>query len=202
MKGKILKLRHLLTMAILVACLVGCGNQESTTTEPTTEVEEPTVTEKPTETVEPADESSSEEVEEESTTEEPQEDPTERTWMVDWETFAAQADKEEICLAISNETTGIQTVLFVYSDNPNCLYQYTEGDKVAVPIRDNIREVYYYTAKLDGTRDNNEYEDIYLKDENAENNPAYVEVEIEDEEQYIIKIIDDENNSYVFSLYK
>lgn len=67
MKGKILKLRNMLTMAILVACLIGCGNQESTTTEPTTEVEEPTVTEKPTDEVESEEVEEKEEVAEELT---------------------------------------------------------------------------------------------------------------------------------------
>ena len=143
MKGKILKLRHLLTMAILVACLVGCGNQESTTTEPTTEVEEPTVAEKPTETVEPTDEMESEEVEEkeEPKQEEVTEEPTEETYNgMPVAKVETTVDNFEEFLNYVDSLDNQTPALLIYNENEGYVINMGEGEYYQLKTDDRIFE--------------------------------------------------------------
>ena len=139
MKGKILKLRHLLTMAILVACLVGCGNQESTTTEPTTEVEEPTVAEKPTDEMEPEEVEEKEEPKQEEVTEEPKEEETSTDMPEAQVTTTANEvggllaymeslDPQKPAIIIYNEDDG-GTIVNIQEGQH---YSLKEGDKIIV----------------------------------------------------------------------
>lgn len=121
------------------------------------------------------------------------------TQMVDWETFATQADNDKICLVVSNEETGTQTVLFNEEAESTCFYNYMQGDKVAVPIKDNIIRICYYIAEVDGTQ-KTDIQNVYWKDD-GEKLP-YIEIKIENEPQYYISVFDNENNKYTFGLYK
>ena len=121
------------------------------------------------------------------------------TQMVDWETFATQADNDKICLVVSNEETGTQTVLFNEEAESTCFYNYMQGDKVAVPIKDNIIRICYYIAEVDGTQ-KTDIQNVYWKDD-GEKLP-YIEIKIENEPQYYISVFDNENNKHTFGLYK
>lgn len=121
------------------------------------------------------------------------------TQMVDWETFATQADNDKICLVVSNEEMGTQTVLFNEEAESTCFYNYMQGDKVAVPIKDNIIRICYYIAEVDGTQ-KTDIQNVYWKDD-GEKLP-YIEIKIENEPQYYISVFDNENNKYTFGLYK
>lgn len=154
MKGKILKLRNLLTMAIIVACLIGCGDQKNTTAEPTTEVEEPTVTEKPAETVEPTDEADSEKVEEkeEPKQEEVVEEPTEETSnempeaqvtttvadITEFAQYMASVDPTTPHIVIWNEAQG-----YVINMGEGEYYQLKADDKIFLNWNTNIKEMSY-----------------------------------------------------------
>lgn len=67
---------------------------------------------------------------------------TQKVEMVDWETWAAQADNEDVCVVVWNEKTGTQKILEAMPDGELDVkkYSYTveEGDRFAVPRRDNI----------------------------------------------------------------
>lgn len=191
--------RLLILLTIMSLILFGCGStQAESTTEP--EKQEPEVVEEVETTVEetPTVQEEPETTEETTEAEKKYEAPV--SSMVDWETFATQADNNEICLVISNEQTSTQTVLFKEgTENSTCFYNYEEGDKVAVPIKDNITRVCYYIAEVDGTQ-KTDIQNVYWKDD-GEKLP-YVEIKIENEPQYYISIFDNENNKYTFGLYK
>ena len=180
---------------IMIGMLVcGCGKEEATVTEESnTEMIEEPVSETSVEEEEAIPE---EQVADDAETQE----SVESTEMVDWETFATQADNDDICLVISNEKMSVQTVLFGDLDSVStCFYQYMEEDKVAVPIRDNIQRVCYYVAETDGSQ-RGDIKDVYWKDDII--NLPYVEIEIGNEAQYYISIFDDADNKYTFGLYK
>ena len=79
--------KFLLTFTLLLAMmsLVACGSEDASK-----DTDEPDDTKEP---VEPDD----------------TEDPV--VEMVDWETCAAQADNDEVCMVVWNETTGTQKIL-------------------------------------------------------------------------------------------
>lgn len=152
------KTRLLVTLLIMVLMLFGCGNTqvESTPTpvpeEKENEVVEETTVEEP-EVVEDV---------QEETTEGEEQQETPATPMVDWETFAAQADNDEICIVVTNEDIGYQDIIKVPDGEENTFYESKEGDKFAVPIRDNIYWIDIVTIKdLEVVSD----ERIYFKEE-------------------------------------
>ena len=133
---------------IMIGMLVcGCGKKEVIVTEESnTEMIEEPVPETPVE-------------EEEVIQEEPvvddveTQESVESTEMVDWETFAAQEDNEEICLVIYNETTKTQKIMGLNEEEKDpvggaYIYQIQEGDRFAVPIRDNIVKIWIDDTEL------------------------------------------------------
>lgn len=60
--------------------------------------------------------------------------------MVDFETWATQADNDEVCMVVWNETTGTQEILKPMTENTS-IYTVQEGDRFAVPRRDNVSYV-------------------------------------------------------------
>ena len=199
--GKYVK-QSLILFAITSFMLFGCGstqaedaqNSELQESEVVNDVEA-TVKESPAEE-ETEETEKSDGITESFETEKQNQAPTQ---MVDWETFATQADNDKICLVVSNEETGTQTVLFNEEAESTCFYNYMQGDKVAVPIKDNIIRICYYIAEVDGTQ-KTDIQNVYWKDD-GEKLP-YVEIKIENEPQYYISIFDNENNKYTFGLYK
>lgn len=125
---------------------------------------------------------------------------SETTEMIDWETFAAQEDNEDICVAISNEINSSQIILYGESST-TVFYQYKEGDRVAVPVRDNIKRICYFIAEKDGTQ-KSDVINVYWKEENEIKDLSYVEIEIGNEPQYYISIFDDNDIMNTFGLYE
>ena len=76
----------------------------------------------------------------------PFDDSTEE--MVDWETWARQADNNEICIVVWNDKTNTQKVLTPIPEDedndqlitlePEHVYTVQEGDRFAIPRRDSI----------------------------------------------------------------
>lgn len=199
--GKYVK-QSLILFAITSFMLFGCGgtqaedaqNSELQESEVVNDVEA-TVKESPAEE-ETEETEKSDGITESFETEKQNQAPTQ---MVDWETFATQADNDKICLVVSNEETGTQTVLFNEEAESTCFYNYMQGDKVAVPIKDNIIRICYYIAEVDGTQ-KTDIQNVYWKDD-GEKLP-YIEIKIEKEPQYYILVFDNENNKHTFGLYK
>lgn len=199
--GKYVK-QSLILFAITSFMLFGCGgtqaedaqNSELQESEVVNDVEA-TVKESPAEE-ETEETEKSDGITESFETEKQNQAPTQ---MVDWETFATQADNDKICLVVSNEETGTQTVLFNEEAESTCFYNYMQGDKVAVPIKDNIIRICYYIAEVDGTQ-KTDIQNVYWKDD-GEKLP-YIEIKIEKEPQYYISVFDNENNKHTFGLYK
>lgn len=110
--------KFLLTFTLLLAMmsLVACGSEDASK-----DTDEPDDTKEP---VEPDD----------------TEDPV--VEMVDWETCAAQADNDEVCMVVWNETTGTQKILEPRPEGNLDLkkYSYTvqEGDRIAVPKKNSV----------------------------------------------------------------
>lgn len=63
---------------------------------------------------------------------------SETTEMIDWETFAAQEDNEDICVVVSNEIRGHQELIMPADKGEAAYYEPCEGDRFAVPIKENI----------------------------------------------------------------
>ena len=84
-------------------------------------------------------------------------DPKENIEMVDWETWARQADHNDACLVVWNENTGTQKILSAIPDSDDGvlhnseLYIYTvqEGDRFAVPRRANVSYVHISNHNID-----------------------------------------------------
>lgn len=113
--------------------------------------------------------------------------------MIDWEIFATQEDSDDICLVISNESIGKQQVLY-----EGVFYPYQEGDKIAIPIRENILRIGYFTLKEDGKTKEKEALQLYWKDEGTSN--KYIEFEVGDEVGYMILVTDIEGNHATFTI--
>ena len=182
---------HLLVLTTMISLMLfGCGNSQAETT-PLPETQGPEVIETgeniveqiPTTEKEPANTVNTAEIDEQ------QETPT--PTMIDWETFAAQEDNDNICLVISNEKMATQTVLFGDA-NHKIPYPYIEEDKIAIPIRDNIQRICYNTVNMDGSP-KGEDQEIYWKDSNNDS-PKYIEFTIGDEAAYNILIFDENLN--------
>jgi hypothetical protein len=195
-------LKTILCVAVMAVLMCGCGNtgEETESTAETTEtvVEETDAGEEETEEPTTAQEPETEEVQEEpevteETTDTEGQQETPATAMIDWETFAAQEDNDEICLAISNETLGIQTVLF-----EGGFYAYKEGDRIAIPIRDNIQRINYFTVNADGTQ-KGKNTNLYWKDEGTVST-KYIEFEVGSEAGYYILISDETDKTITFCI--
>lgn len=194
--GKYVK-QSLILFAITSFMLFGCGGTQAENVQ-NSEPQESEVAVKES----PAEEETEETEKSDGITEsfETEEQNQAATQMVDWETFATQADNDKICLVVSNEEMGTQTVLFnEEAENSTCFYNYMQGDKIAVPIKDNIIRICYYIAEVDGTQ-KTDIQNVYWKDD-GEKLP-YIEIKIENEPQYYISVFDNENNKYTFGLYK
>lgn len=148
--------------------LCACGsNEEGTVVEDSEAVS--SVTEEQTEAdTKVTDESTGTAVEDSETggKAEETEEESETTEMIDWETFAAQEDTDEICLVVYNEMNKTQKILGLDEKEKDpiggaYIYQIQEGDKFAVPIRDNIVKIW-----------------INDEEKKFESDDAYFEVEI------------------------
>ena len=175
--GKYVK-QSLILFAITSFMLFGCGGTQAENVQ-NSEPQESEVAVKES----PAEEETEETEKSDGITEsfETEEQNQAATQMVDWETFATQADNDKICLVVSNEEMGTQTVLFnEEAENSTCFYNYMQGDKIAVPIKDNIIRICYYIAEVDGTQ-KTDIQNVYWKDD-GEKLP-YIEIKIENEPQ-------------------
>ena len=127
----------LIGLLLLAMTFVACGTDETKDTDVNNPVKDSTEVEVPNDPVEP---DNAEDPVKPDDTEEPVVE------MVDWETWATQADNDEVCMVVWNETTGIQKIL---EPVPAGIlevekYSYTvqEGDKIAIPKRNSIICVY------------------------------------------------------------
>lgn len=200
--GKYVK-QSLILFTIMSFMLFGCGGTQAENAQNSEPQESEVVNDVEVAVKEsPAEEETEETEESDGITEsfETEDQNQAATQMVDWETFATQADNDKICLVVSNEKMGTQTVLFnEEAENSTCFYNYMQGDKIAVPIKDNIIRICYYIAEVDGTQ-KTDIQNVYWKDD-GEKLP-YIEIKIENEPQYYISVFDNENNKYTFGLYK
>lgn len=182
---------HLLVLTTMISMMLfGCGNSQAESTPAAAASEqEPAVAEETTVEETSADQEKQDVNENTSNEEEPYEAPV--SSMIDWETFAAQENTEDICLAISNETTSVQSVLY-----EGGFYAYREGDRIAIPIRDSIFQINYYISDINGSRVG-EPKCIYKS--NEQNDLKYVEIEIGSEPAYYIDIYGSQNITYCVS---
>lgn len=191
--GKYVK-QSLILFTIMSFMLFGCGgtqaenaqNSEPQESEVVNDVEE-TVEETPT-AKEMGETEESDGITESFETEEQNQAPTQ---MVDWETFATQADNDKICMVVSNETSCEQKVLY-----DGGFYPYKEGDRIAIPIKENIRRVRYYASDEKGKR-KGEVIDLYWKDKDE---VPYIEFEVGKESGYYISISDISDNRIVYCI--
>lgn len=186
-------LRNLVIVLILSIGLLGCGkeNADISNTEEVESVQDNS--EIIVEEIDTQEESSVENAEKEEFAEAELEQNTDTNPMVDWETFAAQEGNGEICLAILNEKTYIQTILY-----EGGFYPYKEDDRIAIPIKSNIQRIDYYAVNEDGTM-KGEIIQIYWKDSNA-TPQKYIEFEVGNEVGYYISIFDENNNKISFAI--
>lgn len=114
----------------------------------------------------------------EEPTEEVQAEPTETTpeelkvEMVDFETWAKQEGNDEVCLVVWNEELGVQEIVPPVSVS-RAAYEIQEGDRFAIPYRENIESV--------GMRD----QPVWIFDANL----GYFEMTISKGEVSIVDII-------------
>ena len=179
----------LIGLLLLTMTLVACGSEEAKDTDVKNPATDQTVVDVPDDSDEsevPVDDKDSE-----VDTEEPvgPDDPV--VDMVDFETWATQADNDEVCLVVWNETTGTQKILEPMPENvediKKCIYTVEEGDRFAVSRRDNILYVEV----------NFETKFIWESEEQK-----YIEIEINPGEQTQISIICNDSNkviSYAFN---
>ena len=183
---------HLLVLTTMISLMLfGCGNSQAESAPATAANEqEPAVAEETNSLEETSANQEEQDVNENtSNEEEPYEAPV--SSMIDWEIFAAQENTEDICLAISNETTSVQSVLY-----EGGFYAYREGDRIAIPIRDSIFQINYYISDINGSRVG-EPKCIYKS--NEQNDLKYVEIEIGSEPAYYIDIYGSQNITYCVS---
>ncbi len=140
-----------LLLLAMIMTLVACGSDETisdadvqnpTTNQIEVEVSDDSV--KPDDTEEPVKSDDAEKPVKPDDTEEPVgPDNTDEPVieMVDWETWATQADNDEVCMVVWNEKTGTQKILQPTTDEKPFIYNVEEGDRFAVPKRDNIMSV-------------------------------------------------------------
>ena len=131
----------LIGLLLLAMTFVACGTDETKDTDVNNPVKDQAEVEVSNDTDEP---DNTEDPVEPGDVEEPVEpDDTDESVveMVDWETWATQADNDEVCLVVWNETTGTQKILQPTTDEKPFIYNVEEGDRFAVPKRDNIMSV-------------------------------------------------------------
>lgn len=73
--------------------------------------------------------------------------------MVDWETWATQADNDEVCMVVWNEQTRTQKILQSIGEKDVNSYIVQEGDKFSVPKRNNIDFITIEYANKDSSTD-------------------------------------------------
>lgn len=124
-----------LLLLAMIMTLVACGSDENASD---TDVNNPAPDQAevkvPNDTDEPVEPDDTKEPVEPDDTEEP------IVEMVDWETWATQADHDEVCLVVWNEKMGIQEIIPSVVESKK-VYEIKEGDKFAIPYRDNITYV-------------------------------------------------------------
>lgn len=191
--GKYVK-QSLILFIIMSFMLFGCGGTQAEDAQ-NSEPQEPEVVNDVEVAVKesPAEEETEETEESDGITEsfETEEQNQAATQMVDWETFATQADNDKICMVVSNETSCEQKVLY-----DGGFYPYKKGDRIAIPIKENIRRVYYYVSDENGNK-KGEIIDLYWKDENE---VPYIEFEVGKDPGYYLSIIDTSDNRIVYCI--
>ena len=159
--------KYLLTLLLLLAtitCLVACGSDENPkNTDVDNPVKDQTVVDVPNDTDEP--EVPVEKPDSEVVTEEPVDPEEPVVNMVDFETWAKQKGNEDVCLVIWNEELGNQEVM-IPSKKTLKAYEVKEGDRFAIPYRENILYVYVLHA-------NGEVEVLGWE------NPEYMEISLQ-----------------------
>lgn len=152
----------LIRLLLLSMTFVACGTDETKDTDVNNPVKDQAEVEVPNDPVEP---DNTEDPVEPGDVEEPVEpDDTDESVveMVDWETWATQADNDEVCLVVWNETTGTQKILEPVLENGS-IYTVEEGDRFAVPKRSNIDFVLIgYDTKLYCGLEEKQYIEINL----------------------------------------
>ena len=124
----------LIGLLLLAMTFVACGTDETKDTDVNNPVKDQAEVEVPNDTEEP---DNTEDPVEPDNTDEPVEPEEPVVEMVDWETWATQADHNEVCMVVWNETTGTQKILEPVLENGS-IYTVEEGDRFAIPKRSNI----------------------------------------------------------------
>lgn len=170
-----------LLLAGMMMALIGCSSDKTVDADVENPVEDQSQEELQDASVDVDTDTDAEvdtEVDNEETPDEDSETVDENVEMVDWETWATQADNDEVCLVVWNENTSTQKILEPMPEGETDVkkYSYTveEGDRFAVPRRDNI--VY-----VDINRERLSWD--YLADQ------KYMELELEPGEVTQISII-------------
>ena len=131
--------KYLLTLALLLAMMISfgaCGSKDaSTDTDTENPVKNQMEVEVPEDSNDTNEPDNTEEPVKPNATEEPDVE------MVDWETWATQADNDEVCMVVWNETTGTQKILKPMTENSS-IYTVEEGDRFSVPRRNNVEYIY------------------------------------------------------------
>ena len=171
---------------LLVGMLVcGCGKEEATVTEETTaevmdEVaqEETTVAENETTNQMVVDSN-----DKETNIQESEQGPD------NLEVWESVKEKNDICIVAINERTGSQSVMYSKGSGGENTVSYIiqEGDKIFIPLRDNIRDIFFYYSG-----DTNEAKTLYSIESDPQN---YSIVEI-DNALSAIEVKDFENKDY------
>lgn len=195
--GKYVK-QSLILFAIMSFMLFGCGGTQAEDAQ-NSELQESEVVNDVEVAVKesPAEEETEETEESDGITEsfETEEQNQAPTQMVDWETFATQADSDDICLAISNEDRGYQQLITIPEGENNTVYEPKEGDRFAVPVRDNIIWINVVTIKNLEIINN---ERLYLKDDSTQS-PGFFELSFEKGNNYNVLIeIEESQEAFQF----
>lgn len=183
---------HLLVLTTMISLMLfGCGNSQAESAPATAANEqEPAVAEE-TNSLEETYANQEEQDVNENTSNEEEAYEAPVSSMIDWEIFAAQENTEDICLAISNETTSVQSVLY-----EGGFYAYREGDRIAIPIRENISRIGYYAADENGKqKDDVQY--IYWK---GDVQAKYIEFEVGNDAAYYLSIFDDTDKKVTYMI--
>lgn len=145
MKWKKIKVLKYAVGVLLVGMMVcGCGKKETTVAEETTaevmkEVaqEETTVAENETTNQMVVDSNDKETNIQES-----------EQGLDNLEVWESVKEKNDICIVAINERAGSQSVMYSKGSGGENTVSYTiqEGDKIFIPLRDNIRDIFYFSS--------------------------------------------------------
>lgn len=195
--GKYVK-QSLILFTIMSFMLFGCGGTQAENAQNSEPQESEVVNDVEVAVKEsPAEEETEETEESDGITEsfETEDQNQAPTQMVDWETFATQADNDDICLAISNEDRGYQQLITIPEGENNTVYELKEGDRFAVPVRDNIIWINVVTIKNLEIINN---ERLYLKDDSTQS-PGFFELSFEKGNNYNVLIeIEESQEAFQF----